>query len=340
MFETSGQLVSKRIRDASALLVLGLLCACSIHLDTDDPLESWNRTAARQSIIDFVTAVRNRHGADYVPAEERIAVFDNDGTLWSEQPMYAQISYTFHRVHEMAAVDPAIANEEPFKSILSGEPEKIAALGRATLLKVTLDMQANWSNDEYRTSVQHWMATARHPTTGRAFSKMAFQPMLELLDYLRANDFKVYIVSAGDVEFMRAWATDVYGIPPEQIIGSNGGLYFDVTEAGPTMMRKADWLLNNDGDSKPLSIQYLIGRRPIFAFGNSDGDKQMLQWTAAGSGKRFAGIVHHTDADREWAYDRNSPIGHLDTALDEARAKAWTIVDMKTDWNTIYPANE
>lgn len=340
MIDTSDKLVTKKIRNASALLVLVLLCACSVHLNTENSLESWNQTASRQSIIDFVTAVRNRNGADYVPEEERKAVFDNDGTLWTEQPMYAQIFYAIYRAHEMVAEDPAIATEEPFKTVLSDDPKKIAALERNALLKISLDTQANMSNDEYRSSVRNWMKNARHPVTGRPFSEMTFQPMLELLDYLRANDFTIYIVSGGDVEFMRAWATDVYGIPPEQIIGSNFGLYFDVTEDGPTMMRKAAVLFNNDGANKPFNIQYLTGRRPIFAFGNSDGDQQMLQWTAAGTGKRFAGIVHHTDAERESAYDRKSPIGHLDAALDEAHTKGWTVVDMKTDWNTIYPAGK
>jgi phosphoserine phosphatase len=318
------------------LLVIIFTASCSAGSDID-PLPSWRAGATRASIINFVEAVSDPENADYVAVEERIAVFDNDGTLWSEQPLYFQLYYALARVEQHAQNDSEWAEQEPYRTALLGDRNEILALGTDGLVKLILATHSGMTNKEFRQTVTDWMNTARHPTTDRAFSKMIYQPMLELLNYLRANDFRVYIVSGGGVEFMRAWAEDVYGVPPQNAIGSNLGVRFEQTDAGPVLRRMPEIDFINDGPGKPVGIQRAIGRRPIFAFGNSDGDLQMLQWAVAGEAPGFAGIVHHTDGDREWAYDRESHVGRLDKALDEAGQRGWTVVDMKADWAIIHP---
>jgi hypothetical protein len=303
----------------------------------DDPLPSWNNTAAKKAIVAFVEKVTNEGLPDFVPAPERIATFDNDGTLWAEQPMYFQGLFAFDRVKALAPEHPDWKDKEPFASILKGDMKGVAAAGEKGLAAVVAATHAGITTEEFSKIVLNWLASAKHPVTHRPFTKMVYQPMLELLAYLRANSFKTFIVSGGGIEFMRPWAEKVYGIPPEQVVGSAGKLKLEMRAGVPVLVKLPEIDLVDDKEGKPVGIQSHIGRRPIAAFGNSDGDLQMLQWTTAGGGPRFALLVHHTDAEREWAYDRKSHVGQLDKAWDEAVAKGWTLVDMKSDWRVIYP---
>ncbi len=303
-----------------------------------DPLPSWNDTAPKRAIVDFVARVTLEGGPDFVPVAERIATFDNDGTLWSEQPIYFHLAFAFDRIQALAPQHPEWEKQEPFASLLKGDVAGALAGGMKAIGEIMGVTHAGITTAEFEQTVKDWIATAKHPTTGRLYSQMVYQPMLELLAYLRANGFKTFIVSGGGVEFMRAWAEGVYGIPPEQVVGSGGKLKWEMRDTGPVLVKLPEIDFVDDKEGKPVGIQKFIGRRPLFAFGNSDGDHQMLQWTAGGSGARFMGIVHHTDAEREWAYDRESHIGKLDQALDEATAQGWTVVDMKNDWKAIFPA--
>jgi phosphoglycolate phosphatase-like HAD superfamily hydrolase len=300
------------------------------------PLASWNDGPSRQAILEFVAAVTKEGGQDYVAPVDRIAVFDNDGTLWSEQPLYFQLIFALDQVKVMAPKHPEWAQEQPFKAAIEGDHQALAAAGTEGLLKIVGVTHTNMTTQDFSEEVKQWVKTARHPRFKQPYTSLIYAPMRELLDYLRGNGFKTYIVSGGEVEFMRAWAQDVYGIPPEQVIGTTFVTEFQMRDGKPVLMRTPKLDYNDDGPGKPVSINKFIGRQPIFAFGNSDGDLQMLQWTAAGSGKRFAGLVHHTDAKREWAYDRESKIGKLDKALDEATNKGWVIVDMEKEWKRIY----
>lgn len=302
-----------------------------------DPLPSWNEGPAKRSIVEFVARVTGP-GPDFVPVAERIAVFDNDGTLWAEQPMYTQAYFILHRLQALAPNHPEWEAREPFASLLKGDMRRAASLAsEADIAEIMTVTHAGMTTDEFESSVREWIGSAKHPETGRLFSRMVYQPMLELLAYLRANGFKTFIVSGGGIEFMRPWTEAVYGIPPEQVVGTAGGLKFELGDGKPVLRKLPVLVHNDDKDGKPIGIQRHIGRRPIAAFGNSDGDLAMLQWTAAGPGPRLALYVHHTDAAREWAYDRKSHVGQLDKGLDEARAKGWTVVSMKDDWKTIYP---
>ena len=306
-------------------------------VQASDPLSSWNEGQTKQSIFAFVEKVTAQGSPDFVPVAERIATFDNDGTLWSEQPMYFQLFFALDRVKALAAQHPEWKDKEPFASLLKGDVKKALAGGEKAILEIVMATHAGMTTTAFEKTVSDWIATAKHPKTGKRYTEMVFQPMLELLDYLRANDFKTFIVSGGGIEFMRPWTEAVYGIPPEQVVGSSIQTRFEMRDGQPVLMRLAKMNFIDDKEGKPVGINTHIGRRPIAAFGNSDGDLQMLQWTTAGDGARFALLVHHTDAQREWAYDRKSHIGKLDKALDEANAKGWTVVDMKTDWNRIYP---
>ena len=306
-------------------------------VQASDPLSSWNEGQTKQSILDFVEKVTAQGSPDFVPVTERIATFDNDGTLWSEQPMYFQLFFALDRVKALAAQHPEWKDKEPFASLLKGDMKKALAGGEKAILEIVMATHAGMTTTAFEKTVSDWIATAKHPKTGKRYTDMVFQPMLELLDYLRANDFKTFIVSGGGIEFMRPWTEAVYGIPPEQVVGSSIQTRFEMRDGQPVLMRMAKMNFIDDKEGKPVGINTHIGRRPIAAFGNSDGDLQMLQWTTAGDGARLALLVHHTDAQREWAYDRKSHIGKLDKALDEANAKGWTVVDMKTDWNRIYP---
>jgi hypothetical protein len=302
-----------------------------------DPLPSWNEGPSKASILSFVEVVTSEGGAGFVPPLDRIAVFDNDGTLWSEKPFYFQLIFALDRVKALAAQHPEWQEQQPFKAVLEDDIEGCLAAGLKAILDILIATHGGNTSDEFEQIVLGWITSARHPRTGRLYTEMVFQPMLELLDYLRANGFRTYIVSGGGIEFMRVWVEGVYGIPPEQVIGSSIETKFEIREGSPVLVRipKVDFVDDNEG--KPVGIHKFIGRRPILAFGNSDGDHQMLQWTAAGDGPRFMGLVHHTDAEREWAYDRESSVGRLDRALDEARTTGWTVVDMAREWRVVYP---
>jgi phosphoglycolate phosphatase-like HAD superfamily hydrolase len=272
-----------------------------------------------------------------VAPEERIATFDNDGTLWSEQPAYFQLFFAMDRVKALAPEHPKWKTQQPFKAVLENDMKALAASGEKGLLELVMATHAGMTTTEFQQTVKDWLATVKHPRFKRPYTDLVFQPMLEVLAYLRANGFKNFIVSGGGIEFMRPWTERVYGIPPEQVIGSSIKTGFEMRNGRPVLVRLPELNFIDDKAGKPVGINQHIGRRPVAAFGNSDGDLQMLQWTAAGKGARYMLIVHHTDADREWAYDRKSKIGHLDHALDEALKRGWTVVDMKKDWKVIYP---
>jgi hypothetical protein len=303
-----------------------------------DPLPSWNDTAPKRDIVAFVEKVTTPGSKDFVPVAGRIATFDNDGALWAEQPMYFQLFFAVDRIKALAPSHPEWQTQEPFASLLKGDMHGVLASGERGLVQLMMAVHAGMTTEEFEQSVTDWIATARHPKTGRPFTEMVYQPMLELLTYLRANGFKTYIVSGGGIEFMRPWTERVYGIPPEQVVGSSGGLKYELREGVPVIVKMPSIVLNDDKDGKPVGIQRHIGRRPILAFGNSDGDFQMLEWTTSGPGARLGLILHHTDATREYAYDRDSHIGRLAAALDAAPAKGWVVISMKDDWATIYPS--
>ena len=313
-----------------------LLFAMPLFAQAADPLPSWNDGPAKKSIIEFVQTVTTPNNKDFVQPEARIAVFDNDGTLWSEQPGYFEELFAFDEIKRLAPQHPEWKDQQPFKAVIENDHKALAEGGMEGLLKIFMATHAGLTTDEFRDNVQRWLSTARHPTTGKPYTEMVYKPMLEVLDYLRGQGFTPYMVSGGDTGFMRVFAEEVYGIPPEHVIGSTFVTEYQLKDGKPSILRTAKIAHNDDGPGKPVSIDSVIGRRPILAFGNSDGDLQMLQWTAAGPGPRFMGLVHHTDARREWAYDKDSKIGRLDKALDEAKKQDWTIVDMATEWRQIY----
>ena len=323
--------VQSRLR---SLLILLALVALHVHAA---PLPSWQEGSSKSAIIKFVSTITDAHSKSYVPPEQRIAVFDNDGTLWAEYPLYFQAFFIFDRIKVLAPKHPEWKTEEPFASVLKGDTKQALAGGEEALLKMMAATHAGMTDTEFTAQVKDWMTSARHPGTGKPYTQMVYQPMLELLVYLRGNGFKTFIVSGGGIEFMRAWAEPVYGIPPEQIIGSRIKTKFEMVEGKPTIVRLPELEFLDDKAGKPIGIHQAIGRRPLMAFGNSDGDLQMLQWTMAGEGARFAALVHHTDAKRESAYDRDSHIGKLDKALDIAKAQGWTVIDMQQEWKIIHP---
>jgi len=303
-----------------------------------DPLPSWNDGANKRAIIEFVNKVTKAGGPYFVPTAQRIATFDNDGTLWSEQPIYFQFAFALDRVKALAPQHPEWKTEQPFQAVLEGDTKTLMASGEKGLVELIMATHTGMTTDEFTRLVTDWLLTAKHPTRKKFYTDLVYQPMLELLAYLRQNGFKTFIVSGGTVEFMRTFAEKVYGVPPEQVIGTSFVTKFEVGSNGvPVLLREPKIEFIDDGPGKPVGIQRFIGRRPIFSFGNSDGDQQMLEWTAAGGGLKFMGLVRHTDAGREWAYDRESQIGKLDKALDEALARQWVVVDMKADWKVIYP---
>ncbi len=317
-----------------------ILAVGSLHqsLAADqDPLPSWNEGATKKAIVDFVAAVSTSGSTDYVSPENRIATFDNDGTLWPEQPMYTQLAFALDRVKAMAPLRPEWKDKQPFKAVIEGDLKALADAGEHGLLELVMATHTGMTTDEFAKIVTDWLATAKHPKFKKPYTELVYQPMLELLAYLRANEFKTYIVSGGGIEFMRPWSKAVYGIPPEQVIGSSIKTKFEMRDGRPRLFRLPEIDFIDDKAGKPVGINQYIGRQPIAAFGNSDGDLQMLQWTTLGGGRRFGLIVHHTDAEREYAYDRKSPFGKLDKALDAAESDQWTVVDMKRDWKVIFP---
>jgi phosphoglycolate phosphatase-like HAD superfamily hydrolase len=320
-----------------SLLTSALLGALALTSALADPLPSWNEGPTKASITAFVGKVVTEGSPGHVPPAERIAVFDNDGCLWAEQPMYFQAFFIFDRIKALAPQHPEWKDKEPFASVLKGDMKAALAGGEHALLEMVMATHAGMTTEEFEKAVTDWLATAKHPKTGKPFTEMVYQPMLELLAYLRANGFKTFIVSGGGIEFMRPWTEKVYGIPPEQVIGSSGGLKYELRDGVPVIVKTPELNHNDDKEGKPVGIQRHIGRRPIFAAGNSDGDFQMLEWTTTGKGPRLAMIVHHDDAERESAYDRESHIGKLARGLDEGPARGWSIISMKDDWKTIHP---
>ncbi|MDF0644589.1 MAG: HAD family hydrolase [Nitrospira sp.] len=322
------------------LATLTIALASVVAKAADDPLPSWNDGQVKKTITEFVARVTKDGGPDFIPPAERIAVFDNDGTLWAEQPIYFQLQFALDRVKALAPKHPEWKQKQPFKALLEGDRKAFAAGGEKAILDVMAVSHAGMTTDEFEATVKDWLATAKHSRFKRPYTEVVYQPMIELLSYLRGNGFKTFIASGGGVEFMRAWVERVYGIAPEQVVGSTGKQKFEMRNGKPVLLKLPAVDFIDDKEGKPVGIQKFIGRRPVFAFGNSDGDHQMLQWTAAGSSARFMGLVHHTNAEREWAYDRASHVGKLDKALDEANAKGWTVVDMKKDWKRIFPFDQ
>src|SRR5262245_792461 len=327
----------RRLRQVNALLGLLAWLLFASHAAWAQFLPSWNEGPAKDAILNFVKAVTDNAGKDFVPPAERIAVFDNDGTLWAEQPVYFQVAFAFDRVRALAPRYPEWKTQQPFKGLLEKDMKAVAASGEKGLLQILVVTHTGMTTEEFSRTVADWIVSARHPRFNRPYTDLVYKPMQELLEHLRANGFKTFIVSGGGIEFMRPWTEKVYGIPPEQVVGSSGVTQFKTGPDGkPVLAKLAKVEFVDDGPGKPAGINRFIGRRPVLAFGNSDGDHQMLQWTTAGSGARLMGIVHHTDAEREWAYDRKSRLGRLDKALDEASAKGWTVVDMKRDWKRVF----
>jgi hypothetical protein len=318
-----------------SLFVLVTTMAFAAPSQAKDPMPSWNDAAAKKSIVSFVEKTTNNDSADFVPTAERIAVFDNDGTLWAEQPMYFQAFFIFDRIKELAPQHPDWISKEPFASVLKGDVNAALAGGEHALLEMAMATHAGMTVEDFEKSVTHWVSTAKHPTTGRLCTEMVFQPMLEVLVYLRANGYKTFIVSGGGIDFIRPWAERVYGVPPEQVVGSSIKAKYEVRDGKPVLIKVPELNFINDKEGKPVGIHQHIGRRPIMAFGNSDGDFQMLEWTTAGSGPRLGLLVHHDDAEREWAYDRESHIGKLERGLDEGPERGWVIISMKDDWRRV-----
>lgn len=322
----------------STRFLLILVCLTLPAAVFADMLPSWNDGPSKNAITAFVKAVTDNSSPDYVQPSERIAVFDNDGTLWSEQPAYFQLYFAIERVKEMAVDHPEWKNTQPFQAVLEGDMKSLAASGEKGLIELVMATHAGMTTDEFADIVKKWLKTAKHPTLHKPYTELVYKPMLELLDYLRANEFKTFIVSGGGIEFMRPWVEGVYGILPEQVVGSSIVTKFEMRDGKAVLIREPKLHFIDDKAGKPVGINQHIGRRPIFAFGNSDGDLQMLQYTTSGSGKiRFAGIVHHTDGEREFIYDKESHFGRLDKALIEAKSNGWTVVDMKKEWKGIYP---
>jgi len=319
-------------------LWLSLVILLAPGLALADPLPSWRAGASKTAIVEFVEAVTEIGGADYRTPAERIAVFDNDGTLWSEQPAYFQLLFAVDRVAEMAKADPSMAKSPALKAAAAGDFPALLATGTKGLLEVVSASHSGIDVAGYQAKVARWLKETRHKKAGRRYDEMIYQPMLELLSYLRDSGFKTYIVSGGGIHFMRVFVEEAYGIPPEQVIGSTGEASYKVVDGMPTVMKEPGLAFLDDGPGKPIAIDRVIGRRPILAGGNSDGDLHMIQWSTAGEGRRLGLLVHHTDAEREWAYDRKSHIGKLDKALDMANSSSnWSVIDMKTEWRVVFP---
>lgn len=323
---------------ALAMVLAAALSATAAARD-GDPLPSWNDGPVKQTIVQFVADVTHEGGEHYVPPAERIATFDNDGTLWAEYPMYTQVVFAMDRVKALAAQHPEWKTEQPFKALLEGDMKTVGASGMEGLMKIVLATHSGMTAEEFAEEAGSWLRNSKHPQLKRPYLDTIYQPQVELLRYLRANGFKTFIVSGGGIAFMRPVSEEAYGIPPEQVIGSSVVAEFEVRDGTPVVVRQPKINFIDDKAGKPVGIYQHIGRRPILAFGNSDSDLQMIQYTTAGEGRRLGLFVHHTDAEREFAYDRKSHVGTLDKALDEADARGWVIVDMKNDWNRIFPAD-
>ena len=329
--------VSKSSIAFSVLAIATLLFAPLTNAmgDHNPPLRSWANGASTQRIVEFVDRVTDVESPDYLPPAERVAVFDNDGTLWAEQPAYFQVLFAADVARERLREDPELAEDPAYKTFSEGGLKAVAAGGHEALFQLVFASHTGVSNADFQQSVRRWLDSARHPKTEKRYDAMVYQPMLELLHYLREHEFSTWIVSGGGVSFMRVWTEEVYGIPPQQVIGSRVHMRYEETGDGPRLMREAAISHVNDGPGKPVGIQQVIGKRPVLAVGNSDGDFEMLRWTTASS-PSLGVLIHHTDDEREWAYDRDSAIGHLERGLDEAPARGWVVVDMKADWKQVF----
>jgi phosphoserine phosphatase len=321
----------------TVLVAAAALLVAAPALAQTDPLPSWNDTGPKAAIVAFVERVTREGSSDFVPEPERIATFDNDGTLWVEHPMYTQLAFALDRVKALAPQHADWTTTQPFQAVLEGDMKALAASGEKGLMELMMATHAGMTNEEFQKIVSDWLATAHDPRFKRPYTELVYQPMLELLAYLRANGFKTFIVSGGGIEFMRPWAEQIYGVPPEQVVGSSIKTQFEMKDGAPTLFRVPQVNFIDDKGGKPVGINEHIGRRPIAAFGNSDGDLEMLQWTTLAEGARFGLLVHHTDAEREYAYDRDTEFGRLDKALDAAAVNQWTVVDMKSDWKIVFP---
>ncbi|WP_295581297.1 HAD family hydrolase [uncultured Lamprocystis sp.] len=317
--------------------ILAFLLLCSLSSVSADPLPSWQEGPAKRAIVAFVAQVTQAGGADFVPPAQRIAVFDNDGTLWVEQPVYTQLAFVLERLKTLAPEHPEWKSEQPFKAALAGDMPTLGEAGMGGLMQLLMATHAGMTTDEFAAIAANWIDTARHPRFQRPYTTLVYQPMLELLEFLRSSGFEVYIVSGGGADFLRPWAERVYGVPPERIVGSQIAQRFELRDGRPVLVREAKIAFVDDKEGKPVGIQRHIGRRPILAFGNSDGDLQMLQWTTGAPGRRLGLVLHHDDGTREYAYDRDSHFGRLDKALDLAPANGWVLVSMKNDWSQVFP---
>ncbi|MCF6224556.1 MAG: haloacid dehalogenase-like hydrolase [Flavobacteriaceae bacterium] len=338
----------KYISTVLIFLFLVLSCKQEVSIENDsetittevtqkDPLPSWNNTSTKKEIVAYVNTATNKNHPNFIPVIDRIATFDNDGNLWAEQPAYFQLFFAKDRIKEMANDHPEWKNKQPFKAVLENDMDALAKQGEHGLITLVMATHSGNTAEEFKTDVQTWIKTAKHPTKNVTYDKLVYQPMLELLQYLRVNDFKTYIVSGGGVDFMRAFVTEIYGIPEEQIIGTRMETEFDYNDGNPVIKRLPAMEFINDKKGKALNIQKIIGKKPVFASGNSDGDLQMMQWAASSKYKSFMLYLHHTDSIREWAYDRDSHIGRLDKGLNQAKKNGWTVIDMAKDWKVIYP---
>jgi hypothetical protein len=322
------------------LALCAFLVAATQQTAAAEPLPSWNDGPTKTAIIEFVAKVTTEDSPDFVPAAQRIATFDNDGTLWAEQPAYFQLLFALDRIKTLAPEHPEWQSTEPYKSALAGDAKGLAASGMKGLMEIIAATHSGMTTDEFADVALEWVTRAEHPTLKRPYIECVYQPQIELLEYLRANGFKTFIVSGGGIEFMRPWTEQVYGIPPEQVVGSSGKIKYEVRDGAPVLVKLPEIDFIDDKEGKPVGINSHIGRRPIMAVGNSDGDFQMLEYTTSGAGARMGLIIHHTDAEREFAYDRDSQFGKLDKALDEASERGWLVVDMKQDWDRIFPSRE
>lgn len=320
----------------SVILISGISFTTLAENTTLDPLPSWHDGKAKQRIISFIKETTDPKSKQFITVENRIATFDNDGTLWAEKPVYFQFFFAIDRIKTLAPKHPEWKTEQPFAAVLSNDMDTVMKSGMDGFMKLIIATHTGISTDEFNTLVKNWMKVAKHPVTDQHYVDMTYQPMIEVLKYFRTHGYKTYIVSGGGVEFMRAWAPEVYGIPSEQIIGTRFETKWDMKAGQPVLMRLPKVEFNDDKEGKPVAIQQIIGKRPVAAFGNSDGDMQMLQWTTAGKGPRLSVLIHHTDAQREWAYDKDSHVGKLDSALIEAKKENWLVVDMKKDWQTVF----
>lgn len=308
-------------------------------ISVSDPLPSWNESNVKKSILDFINKTTAKDSPDFIPADERIACFDNDGTLWAEQPLYFQLAFAIDRIKALAPLHPEWKTLQPFQDLLEGNIRAAFAEGEKAILQIMSVTHTGITTDDFEKIVKDWMATAVHPITGKHYYEMIYQPMTELLKYLRENDYKTFIVSGGGSDFMRSWVKHLFGIPKYMVVGSSGKVEYEILNGKPELFKLPEINFIDDKAGKPVGIHQFIGLRPVFSVGNSDGDYEMLQWTSTGDGSRFGMIIHHTDAVREWAYDRQSPVGHLEKALDDASKYGWQIMDMKNDWNKIFPDN-